>query len=181
MRACAVFLILLAGCGQQAANQPSASAPRGTLAAVATKPKPARPTGKPVRVDAYALWEAFGENEAAAEAKYGGRLLEITPANATKVMKQGGGYVVGLVVTEYPGLTPAQVAGLSERERRWYDEGIPPSVLCKPNPSSHAAAAKIGDKTAFVIRGVLSGKRKDTESYKGYVVELADCEVILEK
>lgn len=105
------------------------------------------------------LWEAYGRNEAAADAKYAGKTVELIARG--KVRKGADGlYLIGCHATSPP------VAGQTF------------AVRChvRKEDVKKLASAERGD--AFRIRGVCKGRFADRAARNGYYVRLDSCEVV---
>lgn len=170
MRVAAIFILALAaGCGSGQSSQ------SGSARQSADTDSPA-PADAPV-VNASAFWSEFGENEIKADQKYKGKFVQAV-GNVSAVSSAGSTYFVGFGVISFPGMTKAKIAALSPQERKWFDEGFPPNVICNLAPSAKAKAAdlKPGDRAAIV--GKVVGRQKDGNVYQGYVVVLDDCRIV---
>jgi hypothetical protein len=134
--------------------------------------KPAEPTPV-VSTTAVELWEAYGRNGLAADAEYKGRHVRISGGVRLIQQDEKGRYFVGFSIVEPAVLTAAQYNRLSPKERKWYDEGYPPNVVCylAPSHSGDFASVKVGQ--AITIIGKVVG-RKQGDVWMGYLVEVED-------
>jgi hypothetical protein len=63
---------------------------------------------------------------------------------------------------------------MTAQERKWYNEGYPPNVLCYFADAAQAAGAQRPKGQAKVL-GRCAGVTRDPAVWKGYVVTLLDC------
>lgn len=170
MRLAYCFVALaLVGCGSSGSQSGSAGTQGGS-----------GPTnsagGTPLKVDPEYLWQAYGDNQPSADGAYRGKLLEFTVGNH-KVMSNEGTYCIGIKTVEHQlGYTPAQFNALSEQQKRWFQEGYPPTVLCYLASQNAGQSAKVTNGSK--LRGTCTGRRDDSSVLNGYVVVLRECEIV---
>jgi hypothetical protein len=130
----------------------------------------------PPSVSAYELWAMARDNALAAEEKFRGKPLRVT--GTVGRVGDDNGYYVGLMTVEGAGALPTeQIARMSAQQKKWFNEGYPPNVLCFLAPSARQTAAPLKKGKVASIVGVYGGTKKDESVYKGYVVILKDCSV----
>jgi hypothetical protein len=135
-----------------------------------------KPLGEPVaKLKAQQLFYEYGENELAADGRYAGKTLCISgELHAAKKDSQGR-YCVGFVTMEFPGMSERAYAKLSPRDKKWFNEGYPPNVVCYIDPDAQGAFAKLPAMSERAIIGRCVGRHADSEVGRGYIVVLEDC------
>jgi hypothetical protein len=141
-------------------------------------PPPANPPPVPAAAEslsAVTLWDAFDLDPAAAAARYTGKVLEVSGRG--KLGKDSFDRpFFGAVVVQPRGKTTAR---LSPDERRWEREGYPASVRCYLAPDQADALEKLPAGREVVLRGTCTGRKDRQDVYRGYIVELDNCTVVL--
>lgn len=149
-----VALIMLAGCSEERRR---VGAPEGPVAAT---------------VGASKLWGDFGDNEIAAGQKYKDKKIKVA-GTVDRIAEDHIGF--GVVARAL--LSEADYRRLPAKERKWYDDGYPPNVVCylAPGAEKQAALLKKGSEVELVGRCV--GK-KSGDVFMGYLVVLEGCQVV---
>ncbi len=140
------------------------------------------PAGKPAaEVDAKAVWWEYGENAAAADAKYKGKTLAIT-ANVRKIEPAGAGYVadLGATVSVAPQSRAAYIR-LDAKQKKWFNEGPPANVLAFLATGAEKGFASLKvpmpPQDTITLIGVCRGMEKNVDVFKGYTVSFERCVV----
>jgi len=142
------------------------------------QPPPLPQLGTPVATPrADVLWDSFGVDEAAANAKYKDKVVEVTVRGRVQRDVGGKPFFGGVVVQPSPH-TPAQLSRLSAQERQWEQSGYPPNLICYFPPERKAEFEKVPPDHDCVIRGVCGGKQQSRNVYMNYVVVLERCELV---
>jgi type IV secretory pathway VirB10-like protein len=137
---------------------------------------PSTPPSTPVEsVSAVTLWDAFDLDQPAAEARYTGKVLEVTARGKLGKDSIGKTYF-GAVVVQPRGKVSAR---LSQGEQRWEKEGYPPSVRCYLSPDQAALLEKVSADRDVTLRGTCTGRKNRQDVYRGYIVELENCTVVV--
>jgi hypothetical protein len=110
---------------------------------------------------ATALWEDYGRNALATDAKYKGKYVEFSAQIGAIQKGEDGRYFIGVWVLQY----------LSPRQAQLYPEGIPPNIICYLSPEARDdfLNAKIGSSMRFIAKVVGS---KPANVWRGYILEL---------
>jgi hypothetical protein len=147
------------------------------------EPKPA-PTPPPpplpppvASLAAVTLWDAFDLDPQAAEARFRGKVVEITARGKLAEDSLGRSYF-GAVVVQKGGRKPPR---LSPEEQQWETDGYPPSVRCYVNPDQAAEIEKAPADQGIILRGICTGRKDIDGVYRGYIVELNDCIIVAPK
>jgi hypothetical protein len=126
-----------------------------------------RPTVKATAAD---LWQEYEANSAAADQKYGGRRVQIT-GTVCEVLSGSVGYEVA-----EPGVVSmGTFRRMTAQERRWYNEGYPPNVVCEYPAERRATFARAEKGKSFSVVGRCEGSKRDPNVWRGIVVVLTDC------
>jgi hypothetical protein len=141
----------------------------------ASPPSSALPES-PIEVRATVLWQDYQDNEAKGDAKYKGKTLQL--ADSVKVRKDGDAYYLGFETVGSTVVTTAQYKLLTPQQKKWYNEGYPPNVLCYLDSASVSKAAQLSERDICTVRGVCAGRKNDPDVYLGYVVVLKNCQIV---
>jgi hypothetical protein len=137
-------------------------------------PPPPPPPPPPVAsLEAVTLWDAFDLDPPAAEARFRGKVVEVTARGKLTEDTLGRAYF-GAVVVQRGGRKPPR---LSPEEQQWETDGYPPSVRCYVTPDQATLIEKLPADQNVVLRGVCAGRKDIDGVYRGYIVELNDCVV----
>lgn len=142
---------------------------------------PPGPTAGPpaLSVDAGNLFDAYLDNAVAAEARYGGKPIEVK-GWVCSVGPDSLSFSLG----SYSGVSPfPRIPGsrmperpLSETEKRWAAEGrLPPSIICRFPRSQAQGFARARSQESFSVVGIVVGMKDDPEAWKGRVLYLDRC------
>lgn len=166
-------------------SEPKAVAPTTPLppAKVAIDPKPTPPPAvaklpppaakpKPIKVET--LFDAFDLDAAKAKAQYVNQPLSLVVRGKVAHDAEGKAYFGG-VVGKPSGMSAADLAKLTPRERNWETNGYPPSVLCYLAADQTAAFEGLPAERDVTLTGVCRGRRDDAGAFMGFVVVLRDC------
>lgn len=167
--------LLVIGCA--AGTKPSESATKQG----SHDPKGGPVLGDPVAsIDSLTLFAAYAENEAKADMDYTNKTVELTnQGGALKVSKDASGsYVLGFTIVEFGTVSPARYAKLTSQEKKWFNEGYPPNVICRLEAESVEAASKLKTGAKCVVRGICEGRKPAKDVYKDYIVTLKNCKII---
>jgi len=130
---------------------------------------PPRKEEPPVKV--MALWNAYEKNAIAADEQYKGKWLRLTD-HVKKITPDSVGFAV---VGEVGGVSRAEYARMTPQERKWFDEGYPPNVVCQINPDHKSGFTKAQPGKPFTVIGRCAGVRKDPDVWMGRIIVLEDC------
>jgi hypothetical protein len=140
-------------------------------------PKPAPPKEDRTivaSVNAPSLWMEYLDNAIAADAKYRGKCVQIT-GNVREVRKDAKGqYYLGFSCVSPGGATRASLARMDEKQRRWFNEGYPPNVVCYITPGHEGAFATVKQDHRIVVVGRPADTRQE-DVYMGTVLVVEDC------
>jgi hypothetical protein len=155
VRRLVLLAVLVCGCGDRKPVAPATQGAPLTPDELAALTPPA-PLGPPSAVTfAYPLHEAYHENHAAADAKYTGKVVTVTMTDC-RVVKEGRGYAVVDEWFRQATAEPLVVAAFADG-----------AALKGVRPGLHA-----------VIKGRCAGVERNPAAHRGYVVRLADCELV---
>jgi hypothetical protein len=126
------------------------------------------PADPEVKVDAVRLFYDYNDNAVAADQKYKGKALRVT-GTVREVASDWIGFVVGEVSME---ISPAQYRALSEKRKRWFNDGVDSSVICQIDPAHKDGFAKAVKGKPFSVVGRCVGVKTDPEAWEGKVVHL---------
>jgi hypothetical protein len=175
---CALLIFCL-GCGSDPPKKKKKEKPeeaQGNGNKEVEKKAPLKPLGKPVaRLTGIALWQDYGNNAIGADAKYRDKTIQIDGSVEGVHAGEGGRYYVGLAVVSAGAVTQAELAQMSPKQRKWFDEGYPPNVVCYLDPAAKKAFADLKRDSGVTVLGRCKGMKKDPDVWGGYVVVLEDC------
>ena len=123
-----------------------------------------------IKMQATQLWDEYLNNAIAADEKYKGKTIEVNGGEFAMSSDS-----VGFVIVSAPGLTNAEYNRLSERQRKWFNKGYPPNIVCKIDPAFRSGFAKVKNRASFTIIGKCVGSHRDEEVWSGMVVVLEGC------
>jgi hypothetical protein len=161
--------------GTATENSPGGSTP--TTTAVNPPTPPPAPTAPGEALSAVKLWDAFDLDPDAASARYTGKMIEVTARGKLARDYRDKPYFGAEVVKPRGRLT----SRMTPNERQWETEGYPPNVRCYLSPDQEAALEKVSPGQEVVLRGVCTGRKTISDVYRGYIVELEDCTVMVPK
>ena len=171
MRFGLLVFVCVIGCGRGDKTTPSATVGAASVSTASAKTEPA--------VIAPGLWMEYGNNQAAADGKYLGKKI-ITGGPVRVVRQDEKGYYIGFGVVESAAVTTAQYKQLTEQQKKWYNEGYPPGVICYFAAGEEKNMATVKTGSAIAIKGKCAGLKRDEQSYKGYIVVVEGCRLLTE-
>jgi len=136
--------------------------------------------GQPVpSVEAEKLHGDYSTNPIDADAKYLKKTVQVA-GEVKRVAKDADGrYFVGLAVFfPVPVLPAAQIAQLSPREKKLYDDPSPMAVKCYVAPGKEAAFANLKPGQKAMLTGTCTGTtRNPPDEVPALLVVLENCEM----
>ena len=135
------------------------------------KPEVAASTGAP------GLWEEYGNNAVQADAKYKDKSIKLTGSVASVRTDEKGRYFVGFSVVASGAVSKATYDAMSPQQKKWFNEGYPPNVVCYIAAEAKAAFAAAKPETMIELIGTCRGMKSDDSVWRGYVVVLEDCKL----
>jgi hypothetical protein len=122
-------------------------------------------------LSAAGLWQEFGANPLQADSKYKGKVLKVTGTVRTVEPNERGRYFVGFEVFPQGSLP----AGQSDQQKKWFNEGYPPMVICYLDPAMRSKFEEVKKGQRIEVLGRCVGRKKDPSGLKDYIVVLKDC------
>ena len=150
----ALLALILAGSSDKAAREPSAS------------------------ISAVALWQQYGSNALAVDAKYKDRELLMSGGVHEVGKARDGRYYVGFYVVLSGAVDESTYDNMSARERRWWAEGYPPNVICYLAKGSEQDFAGVQPGDNVRVRAKVVGVKQTDDVWRGYIVELEGGELV---
>lgn len=115
----------------------------------------------------------YEKNAIAADQKYKGKTVKLSGV-VTTILPDS----IGFRAVEGGGdVSPARYARMSDREKKHFDFGYSPNVLCKIDSANKEAFATATKGKPLTIVGRVVGLTKDEDAYEGRVVILEMCQV----
>jgi hypothetical protein len=138
-------------------------------------PPPPPPPAPPVAsIAAVTLFDAYDLDPAAANARFGGKVVEVTGRGRVFHNSIGRAYFGAIIMS--PG---AKIKGrMTDQVKQWEKEGYPPSVRCYLTDEQAAALENVPPDQNVVLRGTCIGRKDIDGVYHGYIVELDNCTVV---
>lgn len=127
-------------------------------------------------VSAYDLWTAYGDNAAAADAKYKGKWVR-SAGSVGSIRPDGNKYRLGFTVVASGSVDERVYQTMTAQEKKWFNEGYPPGVVATFTADRRASVAGLKKDQAATVTGRCEGRVDDPAAFQGYYVILADCEV----
>lgn len=161
---CLLLVVLLVGCSSKASDKPETS---GEKKASADKPVSLDDPRIPIKE----VFPEYTKNPITADAKYKGKTItvsatvdRITPTTLG-FFAQSGFYELSL--ENYRKLTP--------KEKKRFNEGYEPSLICETDPEQKASFAGAEKGKKFTLIGRCVGVRTGTDSVEGWSLVLEKC------
>ena len=146
---------------------------------IADTPKPNLPPPEPEQPVAslrdIELWSDCYANAIAADARYKGKRVTVTGTVRCIEVAADGRSFVGLDTLQFEVGSPAAYHRLTPTEKRWFNEGCPPNVVCYVASDAAARFAAMQKGQPVSIIGRVRGATKEPNTFRDLVVTLEDC------
>ncbi len=129
---------------------------------------------EPALIAAPQLWQEYGSNTLAADAKYKEGLLMLGSVHSINKARDGRYLVAFTIFLGGDSLTESEYAILTAQQRKWWAEGYPPNVICYLAKGAEQAFADVEKGTTIRVRAKAIGTKRTDEVKGGYIVELED-------
>ena len=173
----AVVIITLVAIGVSSSPKSTATPILATASGTPATPSISTPSAtsasdvsSDVSTTANKLWDDYEGNAVAADVKYGsGKRIRCT-GHVGLIKPIGDTFELGFQCVIGGALSRRDYEALPEQERRWFDNGYPPSVVVRLRSSEKSKLASLEkDKLAHVV-GQVRGRVEDKNFVKGYYV-----------
>jgi len=120
------------------------------------------------------FWKDYGDNALKADQTYKGKWMEFSGRGKIQIDAKGN-YVFGIPMVEAAGVSTAVYRTMGVQEKKWYNEGYPPQILCTIAAKDQKGFAALGPMDTAILVGRCQGMRKEPDVPHGYVVLFDEC------
>jgi hypothetical protein len=130
----------------------------------------------PIEIEPHKVWEEYGSNALQADAKYAGKAVAFKVFDPKITKEADGRYLLWVARSESAAVTMDVYNRMSDREKKYYNEGRPPHVVGYISPGAEKPFAGSPKGSWVQVVGRLVGTEKAEGPIRGYRVVIEHCQ-----